>query len=146
MPQKRPFGVTLFIWMVLFLSAWGAVRLVAAMTWWEVLYRFDASLSPLYLSISGAAWAVAGLVLLWSIWAGKSWSYLALPSSMFLWLAAYWVERIFFQVPRPNLTFMIAATVVVSAITLIIMFNRRTKEFLLKSEAHEQPDQDSTSA
>jgi hypothetical protein len=132
--------------MVLFLSAWGAVRLVATMTWWDVLYRFDASLSPLYLSISGAAWAVAGLVLLWSIWAGKPWSYLALPSSVFLWLAAYWVERIFFQVPRPNLTFMIAATVVVSAITLIIMFNRRTKEFLLKSEAHEQPDQDPTSA
>lgn len=146
MPQKRPFGVTLFVWMVLFLSAWGAIRLAAALNWWDVLYRFDASLSPLYLSLSGAAWAVAGIVLLWSIWAGRPWSYLALPASMFLWLVEYWVERVFFQAPRANLTFMIAATVVISVLTLIVTFNRRTKEFLLKSEAHEQPDQDTTSA
>src|SRR5829696_4038152 len=51
MPQKRPFGVTLFLWLVLSLSAWGLLRLFAAWRWWDVLTEFHARLSPLYLSI-----------------------------------------------------------------------------------------------
>ncbi len=89
---------------------------------------------------------VAGVVLLWSIQAGKRWAYLALPLSIFIWLAEYWLERIFFQDPRANLSFMIAITIAISALTLVITYNRRTKEFFLKSEEHEQPDQDPTSA
>jgi len=89
---------------------------------------------------------IAGIVLLWSIYAGKRWAYLALPISIFIWLAEYWLERIFFQDPRANLSFMIAVTLAISALTLVITYNRRTKEFFLKSEEHEQPDQDPTSA
>jgi hypothetical protein len=146
MPRKRPFGVTLFLWMVLCLSAWGLLRLLATLRWWDVLDRFHSSLGPVYLVITGAAWMVAGVVLLWSIWAGKRWAYLAVPISIFAWLAEYWLERIFFQDPRANLPFMIAITIVVSAMILLITYNRKTKEFLLKSEEHEQSDQDPTSA
>ena len=146
MPQKRPFGVTLLLWLVLLLSAWGALRLVAALTWWDVLVQYDARLSPLYLSITGAGWIVAGLVLLWSIWSGKPWSRQAIPLSVFLWLVQYWIERLFFQAPRANLAFMIGLSLSVLAVTLIATFNRKTRNFLLKSEAHEQPEQDTTSA
>jgi hypothetical protein len=146
MPQKRPFGVTLFLWMVLCLSVWGLLRLLATLRWWSVLDRFDSRLSPVYLAVTGAGWMVAGVVLLWGIWAGKRWVYLAVPISIFVWLAEYWLERIFFQDPRANLTFMIAITIAVSAMTLLITNNRKTKEFLLRSEAHEQSNQDPTSA
>src|SRR6187455_904543 len=146
MPKKRPFGVTLFLWMVLCLSAWGLLRLLAVLRWWDVLDQFQSRLGPAYLAVTGAGWMVAGAVLLWSIWAGKRWAYLAVPISIFIWLAEYWLERIFFQDPRANLTFMIAITIAISAVTLLITFNRKTKEFLVKSEEHEQPDQDPTSA
>ena len=146
MSQKRPFGVTLLLWMVLFLSAWGAVRWAAALSWWDVLVQYDARLSPLYLSITGAGWIFAGFVLLWSIWSGKPWSRWAIPLSVFLWLMQYWIERLFFQAPRANLAFMIPVSLIVLAITLIATFNRKTRNFLLKSEAHEQPEQDTTSA
>jgi hypothetical protein len=146
MPQKRPFGVTLFLWMVLSLSAWGLTRLSAALRWWDVLYEFEARLSPLYMSITGAVWAVGGAVLLWSIWAGKHWSYPAIPIAIYLWLAEYWVERIFFQAARANLTFMVSASIVLSVVTLIFTFNRKTRNFLVKSEEHDQPEQDPTSA
>jgi hypothetical protein len=146
MAQKRPFGVTLFLWMVLCLSAWGLLRLIGALRWWEVLDQFNSRLSPQYLAITGAVWMAAGIVLLWGILAVKRWVYLAVPISIFIWLAEYWLERIFFQDPRANLTFMIAITIATAAVTLLITFNRRTKEFLLKSEEHEQPDQDPTSA
>jgi len=146
MPKKRPFGVTLFLWMVLCLSAWGLLRLLAVLRWWDVLDQFQSRLGPAYLAVTGAGWMVVGAVLLWSIWAGKRWAYLAVPISIFIWLAEYWLERIFFQDPRANLTFMIAITIAISAVTLLITFNRKTKEFLVKSEEHEQPDQDPTSA
>jgi hypothetical protein len=146
MPKKRPFGVTLFLWMVLCLSAWGLLRLLAVLRWWDVLDQFQSRLGPAYLAVTGAGWMVVGAVLLWSIWTGKRWTYLAVPISIFVWLAEYWLERIFFQDPRANLTFMIATTTAISAVTLLITYNRKTREFLVKSEEHEQPDQDPTSA
>jgi hypothetical protein len=146
MSQKRPFGVTLLLWMVLCLSAWGLLRLLAALRWWDVLVQFGARLSPAYLAITGAGWIVAGVVLLWSIWTGKRWAYPAIPIAIFVWLAEYWLERILFQDPRANLTFMGTVTIAIAALTLFITFNRKTRDFLIKSEEHEQSDQDPTSA
>lgn len=144
MPLRRPFGVTLFIWMVLSLSAWGLLRFFAARAWWSVLTEFHSGLSPLYLSITGAVWAVAGAVLLGSIWAAKRWSHPAIPIAVTLWLVEYWAERLLFEAPRANTPFMLVLSLALLAITLWITFNRKTKDFLLKSEAHEQP-QDSAS-
>jgi hypothetical protein len=137
MYQKRPFGVTLLLWMVLCLSAWGLLRFFAALNWRDILSQYHASLSPLYLSITGAVWAVAGAVLLWSIWAGKRWSHRAIPVTIALWLLQYWIERIFFQSPRANLPFMIALSMLLLLVTLVCTFNRKTKNFLLRSEENE---------
>ena len=143
-PRRRPFGVTLLVWLVLSLSAWGLLRLAAALRWWDVLYDKEARLSPLYLSITGAGWAVAGIVLLWSIWSLKRWAYLALPISALVWVIQYWIERIFFQGPRPNLPFTIFGTGLILLIAFGLAFNRRTKTYLTKSEEHEQPQDSST--
>lgn len=136
---KRPFGVTLFLWLVLSLSAWGLLRLSAALRWWDVLTQYHASLSPLYLSITGAGWAVAGAALLWSIWAGKPWAHLAIPVAVVFWLVEYWVERLFFEIPRANQPFMIVVSILLLVGTWISAFNRSTKKFLLRNEEHEQP-------
>jgi hypothetical protein len=122
------------------------LRLLAALRWWDVLYEFGASLSPLYLSISGAGWAAAGIVLFWSIWTGKHWAYRAFPVAMVLWLAGYWLERLFFQEPRSNLVFMAILSIVFLAVTLFIASRQTTRKFFLKSEEHEQRDEDTASA
>lgn len=143
---RRPFGVTLFLWMVLSLSAWGAVRLLAALRWWAVLYEFGASLSPLYLFLTGLGWVLAGGVLLWGTWSGKAWARWALPLSMSLWLVEYWLERLFFQSARANLAFALITSTLLLVLTLIITFRQNTQNFFGKSEEHEQSNQDSTSA
>src|SRR5215212_3180301 len=74
-PQRRPLGVTLFLWMVLSLSAWGLLRFFGALSWWDVLSQFGARLSPLYLAITGAGWALFGTVLFWGIFSRKPWAY-----------------------------------------------------------------------
>ena len=141
MPQKRPFGVTLLLWLVLSLSAWGAVRLFAAFRWWNVLNEFGARLSPLYLSLTGAGWIVVGGLLLWSLFSGKSWARLAIPVSIFLWVLEYWVERMFFESPRANFFFALIASIILLIVTFVSAFNQKTRTFFMRSEEHEQPNE-----
>jgi len=144
--RKRPFGVTLLLWLVLSLSAWGAVRLFAALRSWEVLNEFGARLSPLYLSLTGAGWIVAGGVLLWGLFSGRMWARLAICLSIFLWLMEYWIERIFFELPRANFSFALIASILLVILIVISAFNRRTHEFFIRSEEHEQPNEDTDPA
>jgi hypothetical protein len=144
--RKRPFGVTLLLWLVLSLSVWGAVRLFAALRWWNVLSEFEARLGPPYLSLTGAGWMVAGAVLLGGLFSGKLWTYRAILAATALWIVQYWIERIFFQAPRANVSFALIASILLFILTLISAFNRKTKEFFIRSEEHEQPDQYSDSA
>jgi len=144
--RRRPFGVTLLLWLVLSLSAWGAVRLIAALRFWNMLNEFEARLSPIYLSITGAGWMIAGALLLWGLFRGTRWTYWAIPASVALWIVQYWTERIFFQSPRANISFALLFTLLLFILTLISVFNRKTKEFLIRSEEHEQPDQYSDTA
>lgn len=146
MPQKRPFGVTLLVWLVLSLSAWGVIRWLAALRWWDVLIEYNARLSPLYLSITGAGWVVISGVLLWGLFSGKRWTRLGIPLAVFLWLVEYWMERIFFESPRANLPFALIASILLLVLTLTSARNRKTRKFLYKSEEHEQPDEYTESA
>ncbi len=146
MIRRRPFGVTLLLWLVLSLSAWGAVRLIAALRWWNVLNEFEARLSPLYLSITGVGWMIVGAVLLWGLFSGKLWTARAILASISLWILQYWVERIFFESPRANLFFALILTVLLFIVTLISALSRKTKEFFIRSEEHEQPNQYSDTA
>lgn len=143
MPRKRPFGVTLLLWLVLSLSAWGLVRLIAVLRWWDLLNELGSRLGPLYLSITGAGWMVAGAVLLWGLFSGRTWTRLAILSAICVWLIQYWIERIFFESPRANLAFALIASLLLFIVTLISAFNRKTKEFFIRSEEHEQPNEDS---
>lgn len=141
MSKKRPFGVTLLLWLVLCLSAWGAVRLLAALRSWNLLNEFGARLSPLYLSATGAGWAAAGGVLLWGLVSVKRWARWAVPVYVFLWLAAYWIERIFFESSRENLSFSLMISSLLLIVILIIALNRKTRKFFIKSEEYEQPNE-----
>lgn len=146
MPQKRPFGVTLLLWLVLSLAAWGAVRLFGAFRWWIVLNEFGARLSPLYLSITGAGWIVVGGVLLWSLFSAKTWARLGILISISLWVIEYWVERTFFEAHRANFFFALIASILLITVTLASAFNQRTRKFFIRSEEHEQPNEYSNSA
>ncbi len=141
MSRKRPFGVTLLLWLVLTLSAWGVVRLFAAVRWWAVLNEFGAHLSPLYLSITGAGWALVGGALLWGLFSGKPWPRWAIPVSILLWLVGYWIERLFFESSRANLWFALIASILLLTATLVSALNRRTRKFFIKSEEYEQPNE-----
>ena len=147
MPKKRrPLGVTLLLWMVLILSTWGVVRLLEALRGWDVLVEFDASLSPLYLSITGAGWGLAGGVLLYGILRRKKWVLPAVVTSLLVWLIEYWIERIFFQSARANMPFALTCSILVIIVAWILAILPGTKSFFAISEEHEQPVEKSNTA
>ena len=142
MPRKRPFGVTLLLWLVLMLIAWGAVRFFATLRAWDVLLEFKSSLSPLYLSVTGAGWGVAGGVLLWSMFTVKPWTRPAIVVSAVLWLIEYWIERgVFHESPNPNLAFALIVSALMLCIVLASVWHKSTKEFLTRSEEYEQQNE-----
>jgi hypothetical protein len=146
MPQPRPVGVTLLLWAVLSLSAWGALRFAAALRWWDVLNEFDARLSPLYLSIGGAVWCVVGGVLFWAIFTSKPWLRPALLASAVLWYGQYWVERVFFQAAQANTGFVLILTTLLLATVIVSVNLPGTKHYFTTSEEHEQADQPTETA
>lgn len=145
MPKKRTFGVTLLLWMVLSLTAWGAVRFFSALRWWDVLSEFGSGLSPLYLSMTGAGWSVAGGVLLYGMWSGRRWTPSAILIAVPLWLIEYWVERIFFEAPRANLSFAVAISIFITAVAWVAANQKNTVLFFTRSEEHEQTDENPVS-
>ena len=140
MPPNRPFSVTLLLWLVLMLAAWGAIRFLAAIRWWDVLYEFDARLSPLYLVVTGTGWGAAGCVLLWGILRRKSWTRSAVLASTFGWLVEFWIERAVFESPSPNLPFAAAASCLLIGLMIVVTLHSTTRRYLTRIEDHEQPD------
>jgi len=138
MRRKRPFGVTLLLWMVLSLLAWGAVRFFAALRWWDVLIEFRSALSPWYLSITGAGWSLVGCVLLAVAFFGKKWTHRAILTSILIWLIEYWIERVFYESARANLPFAVTGSIVILCITLISTLHKSTQNFFTRSEEYEQ--------
>lgn len=140
MPSKRrPFSVTLLLWMVLLLSAWGAVRFAAALRWQIVLREFDSSLSVGYLLVSGAGWGAVGSVFLVGILCRKRWAAGGTFAVVLLWFAAYWSERLFFESGRANLPFALTVSGLAAALAWILTTLPSTKSYFTQSEAHEQP-------
>jgi hypothetical protein len=131
--------------MVLMLMAWGTLRFFAALRWWDILLEFESSLSPLYLSVTGAGWGVAGGVLLWSMFTGRSWTRRAILTSAIIWLIEYWMERIFFQSPRVDLPFALTSTILILSITLVSTLHKSTRDFFTRSEEYEQQNENSGS-
>ena len=120
------------------LIVWGGVRFFATLRWWDVLVEFEASLSPWYLSITGAGWTLAGGVLLWSMFTGAAWARLSILIAAMIWLLEYWMERLFFHSARVDWPFALAITILILSITLVSTLHHSTRDFFTRSEEYEQ--------
>ncbi len=129
--SRPPFRVTLLLWLVLFLTAWNALRLWTAIAWHNVLNEFSAQPFSTITAVSGAFWMVTGIVLLWSIWQKKAWAAKLLIGAAAGYTVWYWCERLVWQNPHPNWLF----AVIVNLVSIIfILFTTKS----LTREAHER--------
>jgi len=116
--SRRSFRVTLSAWLVLFFTAWNAVRLWTALAWWDVLVELSAKPAPILTAISAVFWFIVGLSLFWGMLWGRAWAGKVLMLSAPGYSAWYWFERLFWQEPRPNWPF----AVILNLVILILVF------------------------
>ena len=135
--MKRPFSVTILLWLVLSLTAWSGLRLYSAIAWWSPLLEFASPPSPWYIAISGGVWLVASIILLWGMWQAKAWIRYALLGCGAGYTVWYWCDRILLQTSNTNWPFALFVTVTLLIILIVCVFIPGTKTFLSKSEAHD---------
>jgi len=135
--MKRPFSVTILLWLVLSLTAWSGLRLYSAIRWWNVLLEFASPPGPWYVAISAAVWLFVSIALLWSMWQAKAWARYALlgaGAGLSVW---YWCDRLLLQTPGANWPFALLITILLLIILSVCVFAPGTKTFLPKREAHD---------
>lgn len=129
--MKRPFPVTLSIWLVLILASWNALRAWTSIAWQDVLTEFSVRMPPTLSAFASTFWLIIGISILIGIWQKKAWSknlLLGAAAGYTLW---YWSERLIWQNPRPNILF---AVIVNLACFIVIYFGSKS----LSREAYER--------
>jgi hypothetical protein len=135
--MKRPFCVTILLWLVLSLTAWSGLRLYSTLQWWSTLLEFASPPGPFYIAISGAVWLIASLLLLWGLWQAKAWARYALLGAGAAFSVWYWCDRIVFQMPSVNWPFALAANIILFTFIVACTFVPGTRTFFSKREAHD---------
>jgi len=136
--MKRPFSVTILLWLVLSLTTWSGFRLASAILWWGTLLEFTSPPGPAYIALSGAAWLLSGIGLFWGMWQAKTWIRVALLGTGAGFSVWYWCDRLLLQAPRANWPFALAATVLLLIFLSVCVYLPGTKTFFTKREAHDR--------
>ena len=136
--MRRPFSVTILLWLVLSLTVWSGVRLYSAIHWWSTLAEFASPPGPLYIAATGGVWLIASMLLLWGVWQAKSWVRYALPGAGAALAVWNWSDRLLLQRPNVNWPFALAATFLLITVIIICVSVPGTLEFLSKREAHDR--------
>ncbi len=132
--SKRPFRVTLLLWLVLILTTWNFIRFWTALAWREVLNEFSSQPASAIITVSGAVWMFIGIFILWSIWQRKAWAAKLLLGASAGYTVWYWSEWLIWQNPHPNWPFAVIVNLVLLG---FILFTTKS----LSREAYEQKNE-----
>jgi UPF0716 family protein affecting phage T7 exclusion len=135
--MKRPFSVTILLWLVLSLTAWSGLRLYSAIKWWSTLSEFASPPGPLYIAVSGGIWLVASILLLWGLWQTKAWVRFALLGAGAAFMVWYWCDRFIFQMSSGNWPFALLVSILLLIVLSVCVFVPGTRTFFSKREAHD---------
>ena len=129
--MKRPFSVTLSMWLVLILASWNALRSWTSLAWQDVLIEFSTQMPPTLIAFASLFWLMIGIVVWFGLWQKKAWSKNLLLGAATGYTVWYWSERLIWQNPRPNIPF---AVIINLACLIVIYFTAKS----LSREAYER--------
>jgi hypothetical protein len=128
MRHKLPTRIIVFLVLLLLFTFWQIVRFATALAWSDTLGNYEPALMPIYISASGAFWALTGLFLLWSMWRGERWTRVAFIIAFSVYAAWVWMDRFFVQAEvRANWLFDLVLTVVFLIYTFIVVLDPHNK-------------------
>jgi len=140
MPIKRPFPVTLLAFAVLFLAVLNGVRFGAAIINWNILTAYTPQPGPIYITLTGLFWCLAGFLTFMAIWLMKPIGWYAGWLFCLSFTASYWLDRLIIQSnpARSNIPFAIGVTIFFIIYTLLTLIG--SKPHFLRG-THERTNQ-----
>jgi hypothetical protein len=133
--DKRPWSVTLLALGVLILTVINLIRFVLSIRYWGFLAG-RMGVSPIYLTLTGFVWGVAGLFVLWGLWKAKNWAPRLMQAVALTYALYFWLDHIFLmdhtvvgasgavRVLLPSNWQFSAGVTVVSLAYIVWIFNR----------------------
>ena len=92
-PLRRPLSVTLTAGLVLWITGANWVRFFLSWSGWALLKSL-LPFSPAYLLVTGLAWGIVGLGLVWGLWRGKPWTLWGMGLAFATYTLYYWADRL----------------------------------------------------
>ena len=133
-----PLRITLMLCLVLTSTVWNVVRLWTGISWSVPLRTYAPEPGPVYVAVSGGAFALVGSGILWGFWRRASWAPRALLLGAWLYVLWIWADRLVFQTQaRSNWPFAAVLTAALLAWTTVVALDKRNQAYLGK-EANER--------
>jgi hypothetical protein len=133
--SKLPIRITLLLWLVLIITAWNTVRFATSIGWHDTLETYAPWPGPLYIGITGAVWAVAGLFLFMSFVRRARWTRIAFLIAGSIYSIWVWVDKLFVQAQlRANWPFDLLATLVLVGFTTAVVLDPHNQIYFLKRD------------
>ena len=141
--KSRPVSVIILVVLVFYFAIWNGLRLSQAIYFWKTLLEYGAH--PLYIATSGGVWQMAGLLLVWGLWQGKTWAWLAAIVSAISYASWYWIDRLILQRPHSNWLFSMVVTLITLFFVLALLFLHSSRRFFPRDD-HERKSKNTASA
>jgi hypothetical protein len=143
---RLPLRITLILGVVLFSTAWNIVRAWTGIAWSQPLVSYARHPGPLYVSLSGGAFAVLGSVILWGFGRRVPWAPLALLFGAWIYVLWIWADKLIFQTQeRANWPFAAVLTAAFLGWATAVALDKNNQAYLGK-EANEREFQKQSSA
>lgn len=126
---RRPAEVKILVVFIVWLALWNTLRLIQAILFWDTLTGYPMRIEPLYLAVSGGAWAMLGFLLGWAAWQRKPWAWGAALGAAAGYGSWVWFDRFVLQGPHGNESFALTVTIAVLVFVLLLLFSRNVRDF-----------------
>ena len=139
---RLPLRITLLLWLVLIITALNLVRLLTAAAWRHTLETYVPGALVTYIAISGAAWVLVGLFVLWYFWRGGRRTrtvFLLAAVSYGVWILA---DRLLMQ-PHllGNWLFALLTTVLLIGYTAAVVMDPHNQTYFRKETYERKPEE-----
>lgn len=131
--KRRPFPLTLILWVYLLWIILGWLRFFAALRGRDLILDLVSPGLNLYLIAAGLIWGLVGLPAVWGLVTRASWTAMIIRITALLYPGIYWFERLFLWQDRDadrNWPFMLLLTILWLGLTFgALAFDRVQKYF-----------------
>jgi hypothetical protein len=109
---------------LLILSAWGWLRFQQSLFERGWMTIIGVQVNPLYTTLTGAVWGLAGLISALGLWLRQRWAVIATAVTTGGFLLWYWLDRwLLWRSAGPNLIFSLVVSLLGLAYTAVVLID-----------------------